>query len=177
GAVRALVGGYDYANSQFDRASEAKRQPGSTFKPFVYLSALEQGRTPESVRNDAPIRIGNWTPGNYNGKYFGKVTLAEALARSLNSVSAQLVMEVGPSTVVDTAHRLGIVSNLNANASLALGTSEVTLLELTDSFVPFANDGYKAPVHLVRRVTTHEGKVLYEFKNPKQERVISERNV
>ena len=145
GAVRALIGGYDYANSQFDRASEAKRQPGSAFKPFVYLSALEQGFTPESVRNDAPIRIGNWTPGNYNGKYFGKVTLAEALARSLNSVSAQLVMEVGPKTVVSTAHRLGIESNLTANASLALGTSEVTLLELTNSFVPFANGGYRAP--------------------------------
>lgn len=177
GAVRALIGGYDYANSQFDRASEAKRQPGSAFKPFVYLSALEQGFTPESVRNDAPIRIGNWTPGNYNGKYFGKVTLAEALARSLNSVSAQLVMEVGPKTVVSTAHRLGIESNLTSNASLALGTSEVTLLELTDSFVPFANGGYKAPVHIIRRVTTNEGKVLYEHKSPAPNRVVDLRNV
>ncbi|PSH67610.1 penicillin-binding protein [Phyllobacterium brassicacearum] len=177
GAVRALIGGYDYANSQFDRASEAKRQPGSAFKPFVYLSALEQGFTPESVRNDAPIRIGNWTPGNYNGKYFGKVTLAEALARSLNSVSAQLVMEVGPKTVVSTAHRLGIESNLTSNASLALGTSEVTLLELTDSFVPFANGGYKAPLHIIRRVTTNEGKVLYEYKSPAPNRVIDLRNV
>lgn len=177
GAVRALIGGYDYANSQFDRASEAKRQPGSAFKPFVYLSALEQGFTPESVRNDAPIRIGNWTPGNYNGKYFGKVTLAEALARSLNSVSAQLVMEVGPKTVVSTAHRLGIESNLTSNASLALGTSEVTLLELTDSFVPFANGGYKAPLHIIRRVTTNEGKVLYEYKSPTPDRVIDLRNV
>jgi penicillin-binding protein 1A len=177
GAVRALIGGYDYANSQFDRASEAKRQPGSAFKPFVYLSALEQGFTPESIRNDAPIRIGNWTPGNYNGKYFGKVTLAEALARSLNSVSAQLVMEVGPNTVVSTAHRLGIESNLTSNASLALGTSEVTLLELTDSFVPFANGGYKAPVHIIRRVTTNEGKVLYEYKSPAPSRIIDPRNV
>ncbi|UXN61552.1 transglycosylase domain-containing protein [Phyllobacterium zundukense] len=177
GAVRALVGGYDYANSQFDRASEAKRQPGSAFKPFVYLSALEQGFTPESVRNDAPIRIGNWTPGNFNGKYFGKVTLAEALARSLNSVSAQLVMEVGPTTVVSTAHRLGIQSNLTANASLALGTSEVTLLELTDSFVPFANGGYRAPPYIIRRVTTNEGKVLYQHKNTATDRVIEPRNV
>jgi penicillin-binding protein 1A len=177
GAVRALVGGYDYANSQFDRASEAKRQPGSAFKPFVYLSALEQGMTPESVRNDAPVRIGNWTPGNFNGEYFGKVTLAEALARSLNSVSAQLVMEVGPKTVVSTAHRLGIESDLTANASLALGTSEVTLLELTDSFVPFANGGYKAPVHIIRRVTTNDGKLLYEYKGPAPARVIEARNV
>lgn len=177
GAVRALVGGYDYANSQFDRASEAKRQPGSAFKAFVYLSALEKGLTPESIRNDAPIRIGKWTPGNYNGKYFGRVTLAEALARSLNSVSAQLVMEVGPATVVSIAHRLGIESNLTANASLALGTSEVTLLELTDSFVPFANGGYKAPVHIIRRVTTNSGKLLYEYKGPAPDRVVSPRNL
>ncbi|EJN00556.1 transglycosylase domain-containing protein [Phyllobacterium sp. YR531] len=177
GAVRALVGGYDYANSQFDRASEAKRQPGSAFKPFVYLSALEKGLTPESIRNDAPIRIGKWTPGNYNGKYFGQVTLAEALARSLNSVSAQLVMEVGPATVVSTAHRLGIDSSLTSNASLALGTSEVTLLELTDSFVPFANGGYKAPVHIISRVTTNSGKLLYEYKGPAPNRVVSPRNL
>jgi penicillin-binding protein 1A len=177
GAVRALVGGYDYANSQFDRASEARRQPGSTFKPFVYLSALEAGFTPDSVRNDAPIRIGKWTPGNYNGKYYGKVTLAEALARSLNSVSAQLVMEVGPATVVSTAHRLGIESDLTSNASLALGTSEVTLLELTDSFVPFANGGYKAPIHIIRRVRTTGGKLLYEYKAPAPSRVIEARNV
>ena len=108
GAVRAMVGGYDYANSQFDRASEARRQPGSAFKPFVYLAALEAGRTPDSVRNDAPVRIGKWTPDNYNGKYYGRVTLATALAKSLNSVAAQLAMEVGPDTVVETAHRLGI---------------------------------------------------------------------
>ena len=107
GAVRAMVGGYDYADSQFDRASEARRQPGSAFKPFVYLAALEQGRTPDSVRNDAPIRIGKWTPDNYNGKYYGRVTLATALAKSLNSVAAQLAMEVGPDTVVETAHRHG----------------------------------------------------------------------
>ena len=108
GAVRAMVGGHDYANSQFDRASEARRQPGSAFKPFVFMAALEQGRTPDSVRNDAPIKIGNWTPDNYNGKYFGKVTLATALAKSLNSVAAQLAMEVGPEAVVEAAHRMGI---------------------------------------------------------------------
>jgi penicillin-binding protein 1A len=133
--------------------------------------------TPESVRNDAPIRIGNWTPGNMDGEYFGKVTLAEALARSLNSVSAQLVMEVGPPTVVATAHRLGIVSDITANASLALGTSEVTLLELTDAYVPFANGGYKAPVHIIRRVTDKDGKVLYEYKSPAPARVIDMRYV
>ncbi len=123
--------GHDYANSQFDRASEARRQPGSAFKPFVFMAALEQGRTPDSVRNDAPIKIGKWTPENYNGKYYGKVTLATALAKSLNSVAAQLAMEVGPEAVVEAAHRMGIESDLLANTSIALGTSEVTPLELT----------------------------------------------
>jgi penicillin-binding protein 1A len=162
GAVRAMIGGADYASSQFDRASEARRQPGSAFKPFVFLAALEQGRTPDSVRNDAPIRIGKWTPENYNGKYLGKVTLTTALAKSLNSVAAQLAMEVGPATVVETAHRMGVESSLQANVSIALGTSEVTPLELTAAYVPFANGGYRPDVHFVRRVTTVSGEVLYE---------------
>ena len=163
GAVRAMVGGYDYANSQFDRASEARRQPGSAFKPFVFLAALEQGRTPDSVRNDAPIKIGKWTPENYNGKYFGKVTLATALAKSLNSVAAQLAMEVGPRRW--SRRRIAWASNptLQANTSIALGTSEVTPLELTAAYVPFANGGYRPDVHFVQRVTTTDGEVLYEF--------------
>jgi penicillin-binding protein 1A len=162
GAVRAMVGGYDYASSQFDRASEARRQPGSAFKPFVYLAALEAGRTPDSIRNDAPVRIGKWTPDNYKGKYYGRVTLATALAKSLNSVAAQLVMEVGPDNVIETAHRMGIESKLEANTSIALGTSEVTPLELTAAYVPFANGGYKPDVHFIKRVTTVSGEVLYE---------------
>ncbi|MDX8500033.1 transglycosylase domain-containing protein [Mesorhizobium sp. VK4C] len=162
GAVRAMVGGYDYSTSQFDRASEARRQPGSAFKPFVYMAALEAGRTPDSVRNDAPIKIGKWTPDNYGGKYYGKVTLATALAKSLNSVAAQLTMEVGPDAVVEAAHRMGIQSDLQSNTSIALGTSEVTPLELTSAYVPFANGGYKPDIHFIRRVTTASGKVLYE---------------
>jgi penicillin-binding protein 1A len=172
GAVRAMVGGYDYATSQFDRASEARRQPGSAFKPFVFMAALEQGRTPGSVRNDAPIKIGKWTPENYNGKYYGKVTLATALAKSLNSVAAQLAMEVGPEAVVEAAHRMGIESELQANTSLALGTSEVTPLELTAAYVPFANGGYRPDVHFVQRVTTTEGEVLYEFTGDGNPRVV-----
>ncbi|MEQ1941309.1 transglycosylase domain-containing protein [Mesorhizobium sp. VNQ89] len=172
GAVRAMVGGYDYATSQFDRASEARRQPGSAFKPFVFMAALEQGRTPDSVRNDAPIKIGKWTPENYNGKYYGKVTLATALAKSLNSVAAQLAMEVGPEAVVEAAHRMGIESVLQANTSLALGTSEVTPLELTAAYVPFANGGYRPDVHFVQRITTTEGEVLYEFTGGANPRVV-----
>ena len=114
------------------------------------------------MRNDAPIRIGKWTPDNYHGKYYGRVTLATALAKSLNSVAAQLVMEVGPDKVVETAHRMGIESELQANTSIALGTSEVTPLELTAAYVPFANGGYKPDVHFIRRITTAAGEVLYE---------------
>ncbi|MER9409119.1 transglycosylase domain-containing protein [Mesorhizobium sp. M0589] len=172
GAVRAMVGGYDYSTSQFDRASEARRQPGSAFKPFVYMAALEAGRTPDSVRNDAPIKIGKWTPDNYGGKYFGKVTLATALAKSLNSVAAQLTMEVGPDAVVEAAHRMGIQSDLIANTSIALGTSEVTPLELTSAYVPFANGGYKPDIHFIRRITTTEGKVLYDDNGGSAPRVV-----
>lgn len=168
GAVRALIGGREYATSQFDRATGAKRQPGSAFKPFVYAAALEQGRTPLSVRNDAPVRIGKWTPENYDNKYRGKVTLSDALTHSLNTVAAQLVMEVGPKTVVKTARRLGIEADMKANASIALGTSEVTLMELTSAYAPFMNGGFKATPHVIRRVSTQDGKVLYEntYDNP-----------
>jgi penicillin-binding protein 1A len=168
GAIRALVGGYDYTVSQFDRATKAKRQPGSAFKPFVYAAALEMGRTPQSVRNDAPIRIGKWTPSNYDDKYRGPVTLSDALTKSLNTVAAQLVMEAGPKNVAKTAKRLGIESKLQANASIALGTSEVTLMELTAAYAPFMNGGYKATPHVIRRVSTASGKTLYEntYDNP-----------
>ncbi len=172
GAVRAMVGGYDYSTSQFDRASEARRQPGSAFKPFVYAAALEAGRTPDSVRNDAPIQIGKWKPVNYGGKYYGKVTLATALARSLNSVAAQLTMEVGPEAVVEIANRMGVQSDLQKNVSIALGTSEVTPLELTAAYVPFANGGYRPQVHFVRRVATAKGKVLYEYTGGSAPRVL-----
>ncbi|PWL19355.1 penicillin-binding protein [Falsochrobactrum shanghaiense] len=177
GAVRAMVGGYDYAASQFDRVTDAHRQPASAFKPFVYLSALEQGRTPDSIRNDAPVRIGKWTPSNDSGKYMGPVTLATALSHSLNSVSAQLVMEVGPQTVIDTAHRLGVQSKLTPNASLALGTSEVTLLELTDAYVPFANGGYRAPVYFITKVTDSDGNLLYQRQEGVGPRAIDDRNL
>lgn len=162
GGVVAMVGGHSYAGSQFDRASGAKRQPGSTFKPFVYLAALEQGMTPQSTRNDAPVKIGSWRPENYGGHYYGRVDLTTSLAKSLNSVAAQLAQEVGAKRIIKVAQRLGVKSELQANASLALGTSEVTLLELTGAYVPFANGGYRALPHFIKRITTTNGKVLYE---------------
>ncbi|MBW3099077.1 transglycosylase domain-containing protein [Pseudohoeflea coraliihabitans] len=168
GAVRAMIGGRDYADSQYNRAALAKRQPGSAFKPFVYAAALEAGRTPNSVRYDAPVKIGKWTPENYDQKYRGEVTLATALKTSLNTVAAQLVMEAGPGNVVKTAHRLGIESDLKANASIALGTSEVTLTELTAAYAPFMNGGFKATPHVIRRVRSLDGEVLFEnsYTNP-----------
>ncbi|MGL4489483.1 MAG: transglycosylase domain-containing protein, partial [Rhizobiaceae bacterium] len=164
GAVRAYVGGADYAASQYDRAGTAQRQPGSTFKPFVYLAALEMGRTPDSVRNDAPIKIGKWKPENYEGKYMGQVTLAVALSKSLNSVAAQLVMETGPDAVIEAAHRLGIRSPLESNLAISLGTSDVNLLELTGAYSAFSNGGNQVNSHMIKRVTTIDGDVLYETK-------------
>ena len=134
GAVRALVGGRNYAESQFNRAVAAKRQPGSAFKPFVYLTALERGLTPDTVRDDEPIKVKGWTPENYSREYFGPVTLTRALAMSLNTVSVRLTLEFGPMAVIRTAHRLGIASKLEPNASIALGTSEVSLLELVGAY-------------------------------------------
>ena len=131
------------------------------------------GLTPSSVRNDAPVKIGNWTPENYEQKYSGVVTLATALAHSLNTIAAQLVMEVGPANVIKLAHRLGIDSELQDNASIALGTSEVSLLELTSSYAAFMNGGYKATPHVITKVTSASGKVLYTANFGDPPRVLS----
>ena len=177
GAIRALVGGREYAESQFNRAVDAKRQPGSAFKPIVYLAALEAGRTPETVRQDAPVRIGKWTPANYDREFRGPVTLSQAMAQSLNTVAAQMVMEVGPRSVVETAHRLGIRSKLQRNASIALGTSEVSLLELTTAYAPFANGGYSATPWLIQRIRDNAGKVLFERPSHAGTQVVREREL
>jgi penicillin-binding protein 1A len=161
GAVRAMVGGRNYAESQYNRAVTAKRQPGSAFKPFVYLTAIEAGLTPETVRQDAPLDVKGWKPENYSREYFGPVTLTQALAMSLNTVAVRLGLEVGPKNVVRTAHRLGISSKLDANASIALGTSEVSLVELVGAYAPFSNGGLGVSPHVVTKIRTVEGKVLY----------------
>ena len=162
GAVRALVGGRDYSESQFNRAVNAQRQPGSAFKPFVYLTALEYGLTPNAIRFDQPVNIDGWTPGNYSGEYLGPVSLQQALALSLNTVSAQLTAEVGAEAVVATARRLGIGSQIEPNLSIALGTSEVSLLEMTGAYGTFANGGTGVIPYVIRRILTEDGEVLYE---------------
>jgi penicillin-binding protein 1A len=177
GAVRALVGGRDYAKSQFNRAVAARRQPGSAFKPFVYLTALEYGLTPDSVRNDAPVSVRGWKPENYEHDYLGPVSLTQALALSLNTVSVRLTMEVGPAAVIRTAHRLGIASHLEPNASIALGTSEVSLLELTGAYAPFANGGYGARPYVIVNVKTAKGKLLYARPRRAPGRVVDARYI
>ena len=177
GAVKAMVGGKSYKRSQYNRATKAMRQPGSTFKPFVFLAAMEKGYTPESVAIDQPIRIGSWQPENYNNKYLGRVTLRTAMANSLNSVAAQLANDVGPRNVVAVAHRLGITSHLGTDASIALGTSEVTLLELTSAFTPFANGGYSVVPFSVRRIVTRDGQIIYERSGDGLGQAMSNRNL
>jgi penicillin-binding protein 1A len=177
GAVRAMVGGKNYAESQFNRAVAAKRQPGSAFKPFVYLTALEHGLTPDSVREDKPIALKGWRPENYGHQYLGPVTLAQALSQSLNTVSVRLTLEYGPAAVAKTAYRLGIASKLEPNPSLALGTSEVSLIELVSAYAPFANGGSAIAAHVVERVRTAAGKTLYTRVAPNFGRVVEARHV
>jgi penicillin-binding protein 1A len=177
GAVRAMVGGRNYAESQYNRAVTAKRQPGSAFKPFVYLTAVEAGLTPETIRQDAPLDVKGWKPENYSHEYFGPVTLTQALAMSLNTVAVRLGLEVGPRNVVRTAHRLGISSKLEANASIALGTSEVSLTELVGAYAPFANGGLAVSPHVVTRIKTMDGKVIYLRQKDEPNQAIEPRSV
>lgn len=172
GAIRALVGGRNYAESQFDRAVSAKRQPGSAFKPFVYLAGLEHGLTPDTVREDGPINVKGWQPENYSREYFGPVTLTKALALSLNTVAVRVGLEAGPKAVVKIAHRLGVASELQPNASIALGTSEVTPLELVTAYAPFANGGVGVQPHIIVKVRTAGGKQIYARRGSSNGRVI-----
>ena len=161
GAIRAFVGGRNYSESQFDRVTSARRQPGSAFKAFVYLAALEKGLTPDTMRDDAPINIKGWQPENYAKEYRGSVTLTEALSQSLNTVAVRLGLEIGPKTVAATAQRLGIRSKLDANASIALGTSAVTPLELVSAYASFANGGVSVEPYVITEVITRDGDLLY----------------
>ena len=172
GQIKALVGGKSYAESQFNRAVAAKRQPGSSFKPFVYLTALEHGLTPDTIREDAPINIKGWQPENSTHQYSGAVTLTKALALSLNTVAVRLGLEVGAKNIAATAHRLGINSDLQINASIALGTSEVTPLELTGAYVAFANGGIGIQPHIIDKVRSGTGEMLYLRKGASNGRII-----
>jgi len=162
GRIRAYVGGTSYVDSQFDRATMAHRQAGSAFKPFVYLTAMEQGRTPNMMVVDEPLKIGNWEPRNYTGDFRGPMTLQTALAQSINTVAARLANEVGTGNVAATARRLGIASKIQLDPSMALGAVEVSPLEMAQAYAPFSNGGAQARAYGIERIRTADGRVLYD---------------
>ncbi|HET9231601.1 MAG TPA: PBP1A family penicillin-binding protein [Vitreimonas sp.] len=165
GAIRALIGGTDYSASKFNRVTQARRQPGSAFKAFVYTAAMEAGLDTEDVRYDEPIVIDNWRPRNYDEGYRGAVTLRTAMALSINTVAAAVTAEIGPRRVADTARRLGISEMPERNEfvppSIALGSIETTLWEMTSAFAVFMNDGRRIDPHIIQRVTNSAGEELY----------------
>ncbi|MDJ0948317.1 MAG: PBP1A family penicillin-binding protein [Alphaproteobacteria bacterium] len=161
GAIRAMLGGRDYRSSQFNRATQALRQPGSVFKPVIYLTALEAGYRPDSRFHDGPVKVGKWRPRNFKGKYYGDVTMREAVTRSLNSVAVRASEKLGRGRVIDTARRLGITAKLRADASIALGASEVSLLEMTAAYAVFANGGAGVWPYGIVEIRDSGGHVLF----------------
>jgi penicillin-binding protein 1A len=159
-----MVGGVDYARGPYNRAAEARRQAGSAWKPFVYLAALEAGRTPESPVIDEPVTINGWSPRNYEPGFRGELTLEQALAHSVNTVAARLADEVGRSSVAAAAKRAGIVSAVNTDPAMALGTTAVTPLEMTQAYATFANGGERVAAYGLERIRTSGGQVLYQRK-------------
>ncbi len=172
GTVRAMVGGVDYQASQYNRAVTAKRQPGSTFKPFVYMAAMEKGYTPDTLAEDAQFEYNGWSPRNASGKYAGTVTLRQGLAYSLNTIAGRLAIDVTPEKVIEVATRMGISSPMTPVPSIALGTQEVNLLELTSAYAPFANGGMGVIPNVITKITGKDGKVLYESSDAGPGRVV-----
>lgn len=166
GAVRAMVGGTNYQESQFNRAL-ALRQPGSSFKPVVYLVALENGMTPDSYVNDSPFSIGDYSPQNYNKRYYGDITLATALAKSVNSVPLKLTQEFGIDNVLNMAGRLGVGNKLRREYSTVLGASEMSLLDLTTIYAVIWNDGYSVRPYSITKITDPSGNIIYQ-RNPSE---------
>ncbi len=173
GAVRALVGGGDYGISQYNRATQARRQPGSAFKPLVFLAGLESGMTSETIIEDKPLTIDGWTPRNFSRDFAGPVTLQQALAQSINVVAVRVARRVGYGTVVDTARRLGVTSNLQPVPSMALGTAGLSLLELTAAYGTFANGGYGVWPYGITEISDNTGAVLYRRQGSGPGRVIT----
>lgn len=162
GRVRAMIGGSSYADSQFNRAVDAKRQAGSAFKPFVYLAAVEAGYTPQTPVVDQPITIGNWSPRNYSGTFSGNMTLAQAVAQSTNTVAAYVADQVGRDSVARAARRLGIESRIGLEPAMALGAVEVSPIEMATAYDAFANGGRRVDAYGISRIRTPQGRVIYQ---------------
>ncbi len=178
GYVRAMVGGYDFKRSEFNRAIQSRRQPGSAFKPFVYGAAIDSGFTAATVLDDSPISYSipgwdkDWTPENYDGKFYGPMTLRDALAYSRNVVTIKLAEKVGIDRVIGFANKMGIKSNLERNLSLALGSSGMSVLELTSAYGVFANQGIRVEPMFIKYITDNNNRIL-ERSAPVAEEVIS----
>jgi penicillin-binding protein 1A len=162
GAVRAIIGGKDYEDSQFNRATDAERQSGSSYKPFVYLAALRAGWKPDQIVVDGPVTYGNWSPKNYTEKYAGRTTLASALAHSYNSIPVKIMMEVGLKAIAKATHDMGVKGELDTYAPMVLGTSELTLLDLTTGYATFAGGGKLANPYAVLEIRRPNGDVIYD---------------
>ncbi|WCK02797.1 transglycosylase domain-containing protein [Agrobacterium tumefaciens] len=177
GGVRAMVGGRDYGESQFNRATAALRQPGSSFKVYTYSATMEKGMKPETLISDAPVTWRGWSPQNYGRSYAGKVTLQMALAKSYNTVPVRLAKDVlGTQVIVDTAKAMGVATPLRSDKTIPLGTSEVTVLDQATAYAVFPADGMQSRRHGIEQVLDYEGKVLYDFSHdePPAKRVLSQ---
>ncbi len=177
GAVRALIGGRDYRQSQFNRATQAQRQPGSSFKPIVYLSAIEQGLTQDEIISDEPLTIGNYSPENYEGKYLGLITVRQALAESINTVAVRVLQRAGVANVIATARDLGVTSPLERDAALALGASEVTPLELATVYASLAAGGKAITPYAIKEIDSRAGQVLYRHNDVTPPQVVGASSV
>jgi penicillin-binding protein 1A len=177
GEVLAMVGGADYSDSQFNRVTQAQRQPGSLFKLFVYAAAMENGYDPDSEIEDSPIKIGKWQPTNYDGSYAGVVTLRTALMKSLNAATVRLAEDVGIEKIISLAHQMGIKSSLNNMPSTMLGASEVNLLEITSAYAVLPNKGRAVEPYSIREIKTTNGEVLYKREGEYDLEVLDEETV
>jgi penicillin-binding protein 1A len=172
GSILALVGGRNYDKSSFNRATQAERQPGSAFKIFVYAAAFQAGYTPASIVSDEPVALKKWRPKNYTRTYLGNITLRESFAKSVNTVSIKLSEQVGRSKIIELAHKMGISSTLKPHPSIALGTSEVNLLDLTGSISTICNDGYRVAPYAIVEIKNSAGEIIYSKRNRSKEHVL-----
>lgn len=177
GEIKALVGGIDYEKSQFNRATQALRQPGSAFKPFVYLTALTENWEPEDILEDRPLTIGNWRPENITKKYYGSVTMEEALVKSLNVATVYLSQQIPIKDIIKLARRMGITTPLENSNALALGTSEVKVLDMATAYTAIANGGFAVWPYAIKEIYTRDGYQIYVRQGDSENRIIKEKYV
>jgi penicillin-binding protein 1A len=177
GAIKAMIGGINYNRSQYNRATQAKRQAGSAFKPFVYLTALQVGFEPDSMINDAPITIGKWKPENYTKRYYGEVSLTYALANSLNAATVALSRELYLKDIAANAHKMGITTDISLAPSMVLGTNEVKVTDMAAAYTAIANGGYAVTPYAINEIATHDGKQLYVRKAENKKQILATKDV